>query len=84
MEFMIKELKERYGNQRVILFDCPATLSCVDPMVFYHLVDGILFVVESERTTTEELKRAMALFRDKPVIGVILNKSKDKDETYMD
>jgi len=84
MEFMIKELKERYGNQRVILFDCPATLSCVDPVVFYHLVDGILFVVESERTTPEDLKKAMALFRDKPVLGVILNKSKDKDATYMD
>lgn len=81
MEFMIKELKSRYGNQRVIIFDCPATLSCVDPIVFSHLVDGIVFIVESERTTTDDLKKAMALFKEKPILGVILNKSKDQNDT---
>ena len=82
MESMIKELKARYGNERIIIFDCPATLTCVDPMVFAHLVDGILFVIESERTTTEDLKKAMTLFRDKPILGVILNKSKDQDDLF--
>jgi protein-tyrosine kinase len=81
MEFMIKELKTRYGNQRIIIFDCPSTLSCVDPIVFSHLVDGIVFIVESERTTTEDLKKAMALFKEKPILGVILNKSKDENDT---
>jgi len=83
MERLIKELKERYGNQRVIIFDCPATLRCVDPMVFSHLVDGILFVVESERTSTEDLKKAMALYKDKPILGTILNKAQN-DETEID
>ena len=46
------------------------------------MVDGILFVVESERTTTEDLKKAMTLFRDKPILGVILNKSKDQDDLF--
>jgi protein-tyrosine kinase len=81
MEYMIKELKSRYGNQRIIILDCPSTLSCVDPIVFSHLVDGILFVVESERTTTTELKKAMALYKDKPILGVIINKSKEIDDT---
>jgi protein-tyrosine kinase len=84
MEFMIKELKNRYGNQRIIIFDCPATLSCVDPTVFSHLVDGIVFIVESERTTAEELKKAMALYKGKPIMGVIINKSKDQEDTYTD
>jgi protein-tyrosine kinase len=80
MEHMIKELKTRYGNQRIIIFDCPATLTCVDPIVFAHLVDGILFVVESERTTTEDLKKSMALYKDNPILGAIINKSKEKDD----
>ena len=84
MESMVKELKVRYGNQRIIIFDCPSTLSCVDPLVFSHLVDGILFVVESERTTTEDLKKAVALYKEKPLLGVILNKSKDKDSVDID
>jgi protein-tyrosine kinase len=84
MEFMIKEIKARYGNQRIVIFDCPATLGCVDPMVFAHLVDGILFVVESERTTAEDLKKATALYKDKPILGVILNKSKAKEESFVD
>lgn len=81
MESLIKELKMRYGNQRIIIFDCPATLSCVDPIVFSHLVDGIVFIVESERTSAEDLKKAMSLFKEKPILGVILNKSKDQDDT---
>jgi non-specific protein-tyrosine kinase len=81
MEFLVNELKTRYGNERIILFDCPASLACVDPMVFAQLVDGIVFVVESDRTTNEDLKKAMALFKDNPILGVIFNKSKEKDDT---
>jgi len=83
MEYLIKELKRHYGKQRVLIFDCPATLSCVDSIVFSQLVDGILFVVESERTTSDELKKAMALYKDKPILGVILNKTKDDEDTEM-
>jgi protein-tyrosine kinase len=84
MEHLVKELKTRYGNERIVLFDCPASLACVDPMVFAQLVDGVLFVVESDRTTNDELKKAMALFKDNPILGVIFNKSKNKDDTNID
>jgi non-specific protein-tyrosine kinase len=84
MEYLVNELKTRYGNERIILFDCPASLACVDPMAFAQLVDGILFVVESDRTTNEELKKAMGLFKDNPIIGVIFNKSKDSSDTNKD
>ena len=84
MENLVKELKTRYGNERIILFDCPASLTCVDPMVFSQVVDGILFVVESDRTTQEELEKAMALFKDNPILGVIFNKSKEDDDTNVD
>jgi len=81
MEYLIKELKSRYGNQRVIIFDCPASLSCVDPLGFSHLVDGVLFVVENQRTTVEELKKAIGLYKDKPLLGVVLNKFKGDENS---
>jgi len=84
MEFMIKEIKARYGNQRIIIFDCPATLGCVDPMVFAHLVDGIMLVVECERTTSEDINKLMALYKEKPILGVILNKSNTTDEHFVE
>jgi protein-tyrosine kinase len=84
MEYMIKELKERYGNERIIIFDSPASLGCVDATVFTHLIDGIVFVVESQRTTSEDLKKTMALFKEKPILGVILNKAKSEDDTSID
>ncbi|MGD8837622.1 MAG: polysaccharide biosynthesis tyrosine autokinase [Desulfobacteraceae bacterium] len=84
MEYLVNELKTHYGNERIILFDCPASLACVDPIVFAQFIDGILFVVESDRTTNEELKKAMDLFKGNPILGVIFNKSKDKDDTEAD
>jgi len=45
-------------------------------LVLSRFVDGILMVVEAEKTTKEELKGAMDLLRDRPVIGTMLNKIK--------
>jgi protein-tyrosine kinase len=83
METLINDLKERYREDRIVIFDCPAMLACSDPLVFSHLIDGIILVVEAERTNPEELKRVIELLKDKPVLGTILNKSKDQKESYI-
>ncbi len=77
MEKMIKEVKERYKD-RIVIFDCSSVLASPDPIVFSHLVDGILLVVESERTTPNQVKRAMELLNDKPLIGAVMNKNRDR------
>ena len=75
MESLVKELKERYSD-RFIIFDSSPLLTSADPLVLSRFVDGILMVVEAEKTTKEELKGAMDLLRDRPIIGTMLNKTK--------
>ncbi len=76
MESLAAELKSRYSGDRIIIFDGPSLLTSPDAMVLSRFVDGILLVVESEKTTNDDLKRAMALLEDKPVLGTLLNKAK--------
>ena len=76
MATLAEELKSRYSGDRIVIIDSPSLLTCSDPMVLSRFVDGILLVVESEKTAADDLKRAMELLRDKPVLGTLLNKSK--------
>jgi non-specific protein-tyrosine kinase len=77
MEHLVFDLKNRYSD-RIVIFDSPALLACTDPLVFSHLIDGVILVVEAERTSPEDLKRVMALLKDRPVLGTVLNKSKEQ------
>ena len=76
MATLAEELKNRYSGDRIVIIDSPSLLTCSDPMVLSRFVGGILLVVESEKTAADDLKRAMELLRDKPVLGTLLNKAK--------
>jgi non-specific protein-tyrosine kinase len=77
METLANDIRSRYRSDRVILIDSPSLL-CTDPIVLSSYVDGILLVVEDEKTSAEDLKRTMELLKDKPVIGTVLNKAKSE------
>ena len=76
MEKLINDLKCRYPLDRVIIFDSSSLLKSADPLVLTRYVDGILLVVEEEKTTTEDLEKVTELLKDKPVIGTVMNKTK--------
>ena len=76
MESLMKDLKGRYTNDRIIILDGPALLACSDPLVLTKFADGILLVVEAEKTKVDDLKRVMKLLKNKPVIGTVFNKSR--------
>jgi non-specific protein-tyrosine kinase len=76
MVMLVNDIKGRYPEDRIIIFDCPSILSCADPLILTRYVDGILFVVEEEKTKSDDVQKAMELLKDKPVFGTILNKSK--------
>ena len=78
MANLIVDLKQRYGHERVVIFDSPALLAFTDPIVYAHLIDGIILVVEAEKTTPDDIKRSLKLLKDKPLFGTVLNKNKDK------
>jgi non-specific protein-tyrosine kinase len=76
MVMLVNDIKSRYSEDRIIIFDCSSMLNCADPLVLSRYVDGILFVVEYEKTTEAQLKKSMELLKDKPIFGTVVNKSK--------
>ena len=76
MTMLVNDIKSRYANDRVIIFDSSSLLTSADPLVLSRYVDGILIVVEEEKTKEEDLEKMTELLKDKPVIGTIMNKTK--------
>jgi protein-tyrosine kinase len=76
MEMLVNDIKCRYPLDRIVIFDCSSLLTSADPLVLTRYVDGILLVVEEEKTTTENLKKVTELLKDKPVIGTVMNKTR--------
>jgi protein-tyrosine kinase len=74
MAALVDDFKSRYPSERIIIYDCSALLAHTDSLVMTKYIDGILLVVEEKRTSTEQIKKAMELLKDKPVIGSIINK----------
>lgn len=75
MKLLVKEMKERYAD-RIIIFDSSPLLASADSMVLSRYIDGILIVVEAEKTTQEDLKRTLELLKERPVIGTVFNKAR--------
>ena len=78
---LVKELKHFYPN-RYVLFDLPPILPFADPLAFAPLVDGIILVVEMGKTSRENIQNCLELFKDLPIIGLVLNKVDQKDQTH--
>lgn len=74
MKELVEELKSRYQS-RLILFDLPPLLAIDDTLAFSPFVDALLMVIEDEKTTEDELKRAFDMLQNVNVIGTTLNKS---------
>lgn len=74
MEELVKEMKSRYKD-RYIIFDSPPILGCADALILSDYVDGIILVVEYDKTKRTQLKKAFELIKRKKIIGTVLNKS---------
>lgn len=73
MRALMEELKGRYDD-RFILFDAAPVLTSADPMVLSNLVDGIVVVVEAEKTKREDIQKVFEIMHNKPIIGTVFNK----------
>ena len=72
MKMLVDELKSKYP-ERIIIFDTPPLLTSADTLVFCPFVDGILLVVEAEKTSAGDIKKAMSLLKDRNIIGTVFN-----------
>jgi polysaccharide biosynthesis transport protein len=71
MEELIGELTGQYD---VVVFDCPPILGLADAPLMSALVDGVVFIIESERARRGSLKSALRRLRTmRPVLlGAVL------------
>jgi protein-tyrosine kinase len=73
MEKAAKEMKARYPD-RMIVFDTPPVLTSADALALGRFVDGVVLVVEAEKTSKEDLARVVELLKGRPIVGTVLNK----------
>lgn len=73
MKGFLEELKNRFN---VILVDSAPLLLVPETMVISSLVDGVIFVVDSQKYNKEMLLKAKSLLKkaNANVVGVVLNK----------
>ncbi len=73
---LVHELRNRYNN-RIIIFDLPPVLQADDALAFSRLVQCGLMVIGEGRTRCDDLTRSMELLRGLPLIGTVLNGSRE-------
>ncbi len=78
---LVAELRARYAN-RVIIFDLPPILLTDDALAFSRSVQAGLMVVGEGRTQRDDLMRSMELLRDLPIVGSVLNGSREPQDAY--
>ena len=76
MEEMMSEIKSRYPSDRLVIVDGPAILHFPDALILCRYVDGVLPVVESERTPADNIKKMMNQLKETKILGVVLNKNR--------
>lgn len=76
MAELVSEMKSRYSNERIILFDGSSFLPNADALIMSRFVDAVLVVVESEKTRIDALKKMIDLLKEQKIIGTVLNKSR--------
>jgi len=73
MKALVSEMKARYAD-RYVFFDVPPLLTSADALAFTPLVDGILLVVQANRTSSRDVQRALDLIPRDKFLGFVLNR----------
>ena len=72
---LLAELSERYSD-RIVIFDSPPLLVTTEARTLAANMGQIVMVVESDNTTHEALREALATIESCDVVGMVLNKGR--------
>jgi Mrp family chromosome partitioning ATPase len=78
---LIHEMRNRYRD-RVVVFDLPPVLQADDALAFVRHVQAVLVVVGEGKTRRDDLVRTLELLRDVPIIGTVLNGTREAVDDY--
>ncbi|RJQ87136.1 MAG: polysaccharide biosynthesis tyrosine autokinase [Desulfobacteraceae bacterium] len=81
MKALVAEMKNRYQD-RYILLDAPPILAGADALILMPLVDGIVIVVESGKTSLKEIGEGLELLPKEKILGFLMNKHTSANDTY--
>lgn len=62
-----------------IVLDSPPALLVTDASLLASLCDGILLVIRAGMTSVDMARRALQMFRNKPLLGTVLNGSRPRN-----
>ncbi len=73
MRELTLEMKERYPN-RYIIFDLPPVLTGADVLTFAPLVDYVIVVVQSGKTSMDDVREALKFLPKEKILGFVLSR----------
>lgn len=81
MKSFLNKLKEDYDY---VLLDAPPVLLVTDPTVLAPVVDGVILVIQANKTEIEATKRAKEILTNVKanILGAVLNKVKEQRSGY--
>ncbi|MEG6567944.1 CpsD/CapB family tyrosine-protein kinase [Thermoanaerobacterium saccharolyticum] len=81
MKIFLDRLKEDYDY---VLIDAPPVLLVTDPTVLAPVVDGVILVIQANKTEIEATKRAKEILTNLKanILGAVLNKVKEQKSGY--
>ena len=80
MQALLSEMSQRYKD-RLIIFDAPPVLSDSSASILSRIVGQVILVIEAEKTPQHVLEETLNIIKDSQYIGLILNKSNQKQSS---
>jgi exopolysaccharide/PEP-CTERM locus tyrosine autokinase len=81
MQLLIRELKGRYPD-RFIILDSPPAHFTAEASSLFSMMDGVLLVVRSGKTSREPVQDVIANIGREKILGVVFNSSKEVQRDY--
>jgi non-specific protein-tyrosine kinase len=81
MSEFVQDVRNRYED-RFIFFDVPPVLVGADTMAVAQMVDGIVLVAETGKTSKDNFQKAVELLPREKLIGVVMNRETIAKSNY--
>lgn len=81
MKELVVEMKTRYPD-RYVIFDAPPVLSAADALAFAPLIDYVVMVVQSGKTSLPDIKKALGVLPQEKILGIVFNRHESSQNNH--
>jgi Mrp family chromosome partitioning ATPase len=78
--FDLMQALEREVPRRILIFDMPPVMASDDVLAFAPQIDTMLLVVSEGLTSRSLLRGAKEILSEMNLVGVVLNRSKERND----